>query len=359
MKRTALVVPWLAVLVVGCGSIDLREHMLTGEDMFATVEQGTKTTNPFGTLKGLADALREKRGAAWSTATVFPSAMRSEEVIKQLVRSCDAAATRSPEHFTFSKGDVESFMATLHKCFGLGPNGKAPSLDIQDTDVGRRAIAYLAAYFSTGFVDRAGVTLCQQEIRRHVGNETLIPIWTVVLEAAFDELYRTPVWYVKKNGKREYLTIGHAVPTAAVYQDGGSLADEATENGISEQEVAVIRFVATLSGELGRDFLGGSFRSYADWEAGYGVSGHFSIGDNDTFALFVDTLCELASRRTTEAMLWKALDGPGPSGRTQHLTLSNSARNLVSHIGTRMMPGAAAKAAPAPTQRTSKEGDAQ
>ena len=274
----------------------------------------------------------------------LPADLAQTNAMRKLVNAIDAsiAGNEDRAQVKFSKDDLVGFadasVLLASRYFDTSPDDASGDRALGDVDFARTLRHYLLKYTKGEFINRSGGKVAKPQIDLTIGNDTIVGLTTVVLEAIYDFAFRTPVlveqkvktvkkeaWapidppanmdpgeyfrkvYVEKRTiEISYFTKDNKAPTALSANpalQGSIVADG--EIGITRDELKAIQFVSNLSGEQSKALSGILFRTFGDVQIAFGVGAHVSVGDNETLAKLLDTLTEVSSRRVAEAVAYE------------------------------------------------------
>lgn len=263
---------------------------------------------------------------------LFPAFVLDDPVLRKFVNGVHQSAVEGTEKpsVDLTRSELKHSVMALTAGLGLASDSR---VDVTDTDKKtpffRLAKFYLQSYFvgENGYVNREGTVLKRTEVKDGaITNDHITPIVEILAEAAWDTMLPTPVWVKPKSGgKTPYHNASGKRPTVSVYAEGVGIEidlevkADGTKDAITETELKAIRYLSGLAGDQSQIISGMLFRLLGDLELSFVVGGHFSFGDNETFSEMVDTLSEVALRRTAEmgaACLFLRIDTPDVTSLT-------------------------------------------
>ena len=306
------------LLLCGCASIRVDENLaVPGTSFFppnAVVRGAALKAAETTPLAQAFEQVSASRGSRTDTKALtngpLPQFLVDEQLIAKLVAVAHQAANGgSVPHMAIERKDVESFANTLNATL------LATSQDrkITPADAGKRTTQliqrYLREYYSgDGFVDREGAQFKRPEIKTSVGNDVITAVLGITLEAVFDSILPTSVFYVSKDGKQVWQTDGNRRPTAVAVNS--ALAKELGSSGsITAKELKAVRYISGLAADRSKALSGAAYRSFGGADIGIVVAGKFSIGDNETLAKMFDTTFEIAAKRISEEVAIRGFAG--------------------------------------------------
>ena len=270
-----------AVILAGCGTMKIE----TGAPVFAPPgDKGTASREAlqerteFGGLFQAANqmGLGPQGKAARSPEGPLPSALVSSPLMQKLVKAnlyaVQAGTGRglSNENFEdiqFKRRDFKHFVLNVVPALGVNSwaenNQPGSHANARTTDTDRKSEAfqriqkYLAAYVAGKFVDRSGAFIAKPKIENNkIGNDSIVGFLTVILEATYDCLYSTPVFYETNSGKIVWLNAGGKEPcfAALAKDDQGSynvkfVQEVSNTSNITTSEVNAMQFFASVASD--------------------------------------------------------------------------------------------------------------
>lgn len=82
-----------------------------------------------------------------------------------------------------------------------------------------RLLYYPAAYLENKYVDRSGTLYPKPKFSTAIGNNTIIPLVSITLDAFYDSLYNIPVFYDVYEDKVFKKPLAGKEPTVAKFED--------------------------------------------------------------------------------------------------------------------------------------------
>lgn len=216
----------------------------------------------------------------------------------------------------------------------------------KDSLARQRLKYYLFQYFTGNYVDHLGIATPSPKIASALGNDTIIPLLTVILDAFFDEIYSYPVLVkdetakaASKDGSSAATLPQSAADCAAVIPVFGTkqptyvsyrqtayfsvnskcqATDElaltirkADSTGkkstpISVGEAGTMRFAGELGNQTTQAITGFAIRELGGLHvSAVVVGGIFTIGSNDTLSKAIETVAAQISQRNIEEDLYE------------------------------------------------------
>lgn len=276
---------------------------------------------------------------------VLPDSLARTALMQDVVRGLDRVITYGEARVVLplSQSDCIAFadtgVTTLFSLIDAPEKGAEQDRAAGDPDFMDMLWYYLREYTGGNFVDHSGGKMGKPQVSgAGIGNETIVGLMTVLLEAVMDYALIVPVFFSEevdkytpvpvadphredyyvylykkeKDKMKVFFTAENRKPTLASYaeafhKEGDYLKQIGPGSKITENELKAIQFVASLSGEQSKALSGLLFRFFGDVEVSFVVGGHFSVGDNDTLARMIEAIVETVSRRVAEKFAYEIL----------------------------------------------------
>ncbi|MBN1125483.1 MAG: hypothetical protein JXA82_10780 [Sedimentisphaerales bacterium] len=231
-----------------------------------------------------------------------PSMAKNPLIVKMITAAYEFSVPRVSSKIKprdISTKNIEEFTTLLRSHYGAGL-----TKDAEDSDVQEIIKYYLLAYYSDdkGFIDREGAVYKRPEIKNKIGNDVITTVVAIFLEALFDGTLKVPVFYT--NPKEITSTAYRFIKDDKELEAKGKIVEIGKE-GIDKYELKAIRYLSGLAADQSKILSGAAVRLFGDLELGFVIGGHFSFGDNDTFAKIMDTIFEISSKRLAEAAAYE------------------------------------------------------
>jgi len=233
----------------------------------------------------------------------------------------------------FTDGQIKDFTKAFAEIV-LSPKSYVPTYDekgtlkpgfslSKPTDILNVFGRYYSAYLQGDFVDRTGTKLSKPEVKNVIGNKTIGAVLMVFLEAFGDLTLKTPILYKGKLGSGEqwYPSLKKNKPTSIAEGiiTAVQVGPDTGTCGITEKEAKAIGLLSNYAGDSTSMLQKALLETFGDLEGGVVfVSGHLSIGDNETLSTIAATLLESVARRGVERLsyqfYWDHSHTPTPGG---------------------------------------------
>ena len=291
------------ITLVGCGGVDVEDNLVTLKPGYFNEAAATKSDMACPYEKRHPELANAKSQIDGDTATQagqqpLSGFLLSESLVRKIVASSFDAICHDKELTAdITQSDMEEYVSMLVKNYGAEREH-----GIAESRVDNIVRQYLITYYSdtkNGFVDREGTAYKRPEIKTSIGNDIITAVILVSLEGILDGILKVPV-YVDSNGK--FQTANGVEPTVHKLKFTGQepIVGQGQE-GIDELELKAIRYLSGLAADQSKTLSGLVVRAFGDLEVAFVVGGHFSFGDNDTFAKVLDTFFEVLAKRIVEA----------------------------------------------------------
>ncbi len=209
----------------------------------------------------------------------------------------------------------EAMLESLHS---MQMAAEKPNKKIIDIRLDAILFAYMQSYLEGTFVDRGGTTISKPDISAKLGNDTITSFEKILLEAVYDYAMLTPIMHDKsdKSHEKEVTPTSEHEGLAGAGSGKDSKAPskptfvvlfpdlyeevsvEPDARGITSAELKFMTFLRGMGSEQSKHLASLITR----FIGGFAFVGKLSVGDNDTLAKVVATLCEEFTADTTEAI---------------------------------------------------------
>jgi hypothetical protein len=275
--------------------------------------------------------------------SLFPTWLRNSDVARKIVAdqiveipeglvsvSQKSGKPTPAKKHDYSTKELTDFSLTLLKRSGFfGEYSKDDNMSTlkslnstsdQDRSIyDHRLLYYLAAYFEGEYVDRGGQVFAKPKLSTTLGNDTIVPLVLVALDAFYDSFNDMPVFYTDAAFTKPVA--GEKEPTPAQFETKilkidpsrikkhviNPLNVDGTPNEnwdahphklITTNEALIIKLLTGIGGEQSKHLSGLLVKTLGDMQVGaVVVAGHLSIGDNETLVKIIEATVQQISRR--------------------------------------------------------------
>ncbi len=346
----------LVLVIVGCQSQSLSTaHMAAIPDYVVDAARSGVTRSPStldDTFETNYESLKAVMGKPGSKA---PPPTESDEVMTLLktdlvqgvvdeVHNVRTKGARSTDPLTVSDQEVKAFRESLTRSrktlLADVSRGKGTTKKLD-----RILVAYFTAYANGEFIDRNGTDVAKPSVNGGVNNEAITGLVTVFWEALFDFWTDVPVLaeadpketyseanvkyvpasqpstpedaattklynkFYTKSFEDIYLTDGNKIPTALKLKAARLERLVAQgKKGIDDLEAKAIKSGSNLAGKKASALAAGLFGFIGKINIGFVFMPGFSVGDDKTLMEIVKVTAEVATRRGTQAVLYKVCE---------------------------------------------------
>ncbi len=302
----------------------------------------------------------EKRLPDWSSGFIT-------KVIRSHLDSGSSHFSKQQRHdreksaTTFTTSEIKEFVTSSIKYSGLFDNppgstdetfisqGDSSKSAVQDSIVRQRLKYYLFQYITNNYVDHLGTAVPAPKIASTMGNDTIIPFLTVILDAFFDEIYSYPILLesdkkaasaakapdpnadpgaVSANCEAIITVFGSKQPTYIAFEQLayvkahnnacatgdalGGIQIKAAKDGKKSSEISIgeagtMRFAGEVGNQSTQALTGFVIREVGGFHvSAVVVGGLFTLGSNDTLSKAIETVASQISQRNIEQDLYES-----------------------------------------------------
>jgi hypothetical protein len=266
---------------------------------------------------------------------------------------------QGPEPSSVSSDDLKEVINNIHEIL---VKSRTPSID--PTAAGDPNLAlfddalgfYFTQLFQNNYVDRFGNKLTAPTVSMTISDSEIAGALSVLVDVIMDYVLRSPVWVDNTAKPTQYFPADYTntassaggaassalVPTAVAFNKQeisethppvnlGSASDGTTwkwaplvkldppDAGackMDKRKLEVVEYVAQLASQEASGITGLTLGNFGGWGFSAGVYGKFSVGDNKTLQVIVQTLLAKIAERIVAEEAYRAAYYVNDSGKT-------------------------------------------